>query len=89
MKRRALKRRYGHGKPPKFVPGTRVAFGKERTPAQCRARAEWERVQARALEGKPYGDILGPGHLKAAEEYEWLARKRERDPVGRHGKSRG
>lgn len=26
--------------------------------------------------------ILAEGHLKAAEAYDWLARKRERDPVG-------
>ncbi len=77
--RRALKRRYGRSR---FVPGTRVAFGKERTPAQCRARAKWERAIAAEVEKLPHGHIMAQAHRKTAEDYEWLARKRERDPVG-------
>jgi hypothetical protein len=57
--------------------------GKEKTPAQCRARARWEREQARKLRGKKYGYILAPGHIAAAEAYEQLAQTRESRGVRR------
>jgi len=62
-----------------------VAFGKERTPAECRARAAWERAQAAILSKSagPLSALVAAGHLEAARDYEWLARKRAKDPVGR------
>jgi len=78
-------RRGNHVLIPKLVPGTRVAFGKERTPAECRARAAWEREQARLYKGvsaETISGIVRDGHLQTAKAYDWLARKREKDPVG-------
>ena len=57
----------------------RAKAGKERTPAEYRARARWERAQARKLRGTKYGHILAPGHIATAEAYERLAEERERD----------
>lgn len=76
MKRQALRTRYGRSS--RIVPGTNVEFGKEHTPAECRARAAYERERAALLSTKgSNGRILASGHLQAARDYEWLARKRE------------
>jgi hypothetical protein len=60
---------------PKYVPGTRVTFGKEKTKAQQLARARWERQQAEEVCGKECGDILTVMHMNTAEAYEAIARK--------------
>lgn len=62
---------------PDLVPGTKVRWGHEKTPGDCRARARWEREQAEALKGYKFGPHLAEGHAQVVEGYERLADVRE------------
>lgn len=70
---------YARGAMSNVNPINGVPFGKERTSADCLARAAWEYDQASALRAarKPLGfEALVEGHEKAAKDYEWLAKER-------------
>jgi hypothetical protein len=82
-RRRVVRHRRGRSALPKLVPGTRVRFGQEKTPAECRARAKWERKTASEVAKLPYGDIMAPGHIRTAEAYERLAPMRNRRHIRR------